>query len=145
MGQLYQIFSNESLGDGFYKLGLQLEAVFPDFHLLDQLMQSRKWVLSEGNKYMVINSLPTDSFTIGSYWEEWYILDDNLPVHHILFPYALPNSQTMYSPPEDYDGIHPNEIFGRAWYVREFSSMVAWQILRAMEVRSKNTDSDLMV
>ncbi|MEA5030505.1 MAG: hypothetical protein VB025_04620 [Sphaerochaeta sp.] len=134
MGQLYQIFSNESLVNGFYKLGLQLEAVFPDIHLLEQLMQSRKWVLSEGNRYFVINSIPTHCFSIGSYWEEWYILDDNPPVHHVLFPSESPGSQSTYTPPKNYDGVHPNEIFGRTWYVRELSTMVSWDCLSDKKV-----------
>lgn len=130
MGRLYKIYSNESLANGFNKLGLKLEAVFPDLHVMEQLMQSHKWILSEGNGYFVINSFPTHSFMIGSYWEEWYILDDNLPVHHVLFPNASPGCQSIYTPPKNYDGIHPNEIFGRTWYVRELSIMVSWDCLR---------------
>lgn len=144
MGKLYQIFSGELLKKGFGKLGLQLEAVYPDHCLLHEHIKSRKWILSEGDGYMVINSLSTNDSIARSYWEEWYLLDGQSPIHHVLFPVVSLDCQSTYTPPEDYDGIHPNEVFGRTWYVREVSSMVAWHILSTMEVRSKNSGFDLI-
>jgi hypothetical protein len=129
MGKLYQISSEIMLVDAFGKLGIPIGDVFPNGLSVNKYISHRRWIISENSNYFVVNSLPLGDFSRNSYWEEWYSLDDSPPIHHVLFLDNALVYDEKYIPPREYDGIHPNEIFGQSWYMRDMDSMLLWELV----------------
>jgi hypothetical protein len=116
------------IAEAFSMLGLDIHNILPDIRRCEILYSRHKWQIVRGASFIIINAVPSGKLVEDSFWEEWYIIEKEQPIHHILFCSGKPPDgyESVYIPPTEYDGIHPKEIFGRDWYVINDLDMVSW-------------------
>lgn len=121
---LREIQKLDELKRAFRNIALSIDDVFPDNARLKAYFPTRKWIIAIDEDFIVINSLPLGEINDDSYWEEWYRITGEEQTNHHLLTIAEPEKYTeMYNPPNEYDGIHPEEIFGFSWFVRDLLYM----------------------
>lgn len=113
----------------FSEMGLSFRSVFPD--PIDQLSgyARHRWAVMKTKTYLIVHAVPPIDEFDTSFWEEWYSYKGGHVIHHVLFtnPPSVPYHD-IYDPPTKPDDLHPEEIFGRKWYVVEEPGMFAWGV-----------------
>lgn len=113
----------------FGELGLSLRTIFPDPEENLLLYRHHRWDVVKKKNHHIIHAVPKGDCMENSFWEEWYSIEGGPVIHHILFCKEPPVPyHDLYEPPKRHDGLHPEEIYGRTWYVIEDPMMRAWAV-----------------
>jgi hypothetical protein len=120
----------------FGEMGLSLRAVFPDPIERTYGYGDYRWEVVRTKTHLIVHAIPPADKLDEAFWEEWYTVDGGPVTHHILFSSQPPVPfHDIFDPPEQLDGIHPEEIFGRRWYVVEDPHMLAWGVRNLLAIR----------
>lgn len=121
-----------SLALSFGEIGLSMRIVFPDTLSLASYDRHR-WMVTRQESYTIIHAVPDVSELESSFWEVWYAHNGASALHHILYCYkpSIPYHDIFEVPPEP-DGLLPEEVVGRTWYVVQDPSMMAWGVRKLL-------------
>ena len=104
----------------FQRMGLSLEELFEPSPSEDPY-RGHRWVLKENDQFLIVNAIPPVEQQDRLFWEEWYLHRGRV-CHHILSLWRPPAYDEVFEAPAR-DEIHPEECFGRRWYVIDEKDM----------------------
>lgn len=133
-----------SIAGAFGELGLSVRMVFPEPEIILRFYADHVWRIVRKEPYTAVNAIPGESVMEDSFWEAWHSVGGGPVAHHVLFAKRPPVHHDIFEPPAEYDGLHPEEILGRKWYVVEDPSMLAWAY-RSFSCRAGPNDSSSCV
>jgi hypothetical protein len=97
------------------------------FSIIDEIETEVKM---SNNKFLVINAIPPSELQDHLFWEEWYLQKERGEIHHHVLSLWRPQSFNEVFRAPEFDEIHPEECFGRLWYVIEDPDKRPWLLRR---------------
>jgi hypothetical protein len=131
MIDLIRELTEKGVKRSFSALGLEFDDLFQAAgNFRQNPYRKHQWVVKENNKFLVINAIPPSELQDHLFWEEWYLQKERGEIHHHVLSLWRPQSFNEVFRAPEFDEIHPEECFGRLWYVIEDPDKRPWLLRR---------------